>query len=148
MKVIFLQNVPGTGKKGDIKEVSDGYARNFLFLKKLAEPATAGSVNKLKAQEAKQKREVEEELNNFQRDAARLDGQEISVVEKTTTDGKLYASVNPARLAELIKKQIGLAVDPKHIRTPKPIKSIGTHRAIVAFPHGLEAELSVMVSDS
>ena len=146
MKVIFLANVPGTAKKGEIKEVSDGYARNFLFIQKLAKAASAGAVSQLKAQEAKAEREVGDELRRFQRDAARLDGHELFVKEKATDDGKLYAAVGPAQLAELIKVQIGLAIDPKHIHTPKPIKSRGQHGLTVTFPHGLEAVLSVTVS--
>jgi large subunit ribosomal protein L9 len=146
MKVIFLANVPGTAKKGDIKEVSDGYARNFLFVKKLAKPASAGAVEQLKAQNARAEREAGEELRHFQRDAARLDGQDLYVEEKSTPDGKLYAAVGPARLAEMIKAQIGLVISPKHITTPKPIKNTGQHRFTVSFPHGLEAELSVTVS--
>lgn len=148
MKVIFLANVPGTAKKGDIKEVSDGYARNFLFVKKLAKAASAGAVDQLKAQTARAEREAGEELRHFQRDAARLDGQDLYVEEKATPDGKLYAAVGPARLAEMIKAQIGLVVSPKHITTPKPIKNTGQHRFTVSFPHGLEAELSVTVSAS
>ena len=148
MKVIFLKNVPGTAKKGDIKEVSDGYARNFLFRQKLAEPATDGAVNQLKAQEAKVQKEMEQELKQYQHDAAKLDGQELTVFEKTTPDGKLYAAVNATRLSEVIKKQIGLTIDPKHVRIPKPIKSTGNHKVVVTFPHGLEAELSVSVSES
>lgn len=148
MKVIFLATVAGSGKKGEIKDVSDGYARNYLFKQKLAEPATGGAMSQLKAQEAKAKKEVEVELRRYQREAARLDGQELYVVEKATHDGKLYAAVNPTRLAEVIKSQIGLEVDPKHIHALKPIKSVGAHQATVTFPHGLEAELSVTVSDT
>ncbi len=146
MKVIFLANVPGTAKKGDIKEVSDGYARNFLFVKNLAKPASSGAVQQLHAQTARAERESAEELRRFQRDAARLDGQELYVEEKTTPDGKLYAAVGSARLAAMIKAQIGLIISPKHITTPKPIKNIGQHQITVSFPHGLVAELSVTVS--
>lgn len=148
MKVIFLADVPGTGKKGAIKEVSDGYARNFLLPRNLAKPASDGAVTELKAQEARVKRDMEEELRRFQHDAARLDGQEVYVVEKATADGKLYAAVNSIKIAEAIKRHIGLGVDPGHIRTPKPIKQIGTHDAVVIFPHGLEAEFMVTVSDT
>ena len=148
MKVIFLQNVPGTAKKGDIKEVSDGYARNFLFRQKLAEQATDAAVHQLKAQEAKVQKEMERELKQYQHDATRLDGQELSIIEKTTADGKLYAAINAVKIAETINKQIGLAVDSKHIKIPKPIKSTGNHKIVVTFPHGLEAELSVTVSES
>lgn len=146
MKVIFLADVPGSGKKGHIKEVADGYARNFLLRKNLAKIATVGAVEEHKAQTARQTKEMEVELRRFQREAARLDGQELFIEEVATADGKLYAAVSGARIAAVIKSQVGLAVDPKHIVSGRPIKSTGTHQAVVRFPHGLEAELSIIVS--
>ncbi len=148
MKVIFLADVKGSGKKGEIKEVSDGFARNFLFKGNLAKPATPGAVNEQKAIAARKLKEAEMELKSFQNEAARLDGQEVQVVEKATPDGKLYAAVTGTKLSEAIKKQIGVDVDPKHVVTPKPIKQLGEHQFVVNFPHGLEAELSVTVSDT
>lgn len=148
MKVIFLADVPGSGKKGTIKEVADGYARNFLFRQNLAKPASAVAVDELKAQEARHAKEMEAELRRFQREAARLDGQELYIVEKATADGKLYAAIGAAKIAEAIKRQIGLAVNSKHIITPKPIKNAGTHQALIKFPHGLEAEIILTVSDT
>lgn len=146
MKVIFLDDVPGSGKKGTIKEVADGYARNFLFRQNLAKPATTSAVDELKAQKARHAREMEAELRRFQREAARLDGQELYVEETATGEGKLYAAVSASRIAAAIKSHIGLVVNPKHIVTPAPIKSTGSHRVLVRFPHGLEAELTIVVS--
>ncbi len=148
MKVIFLADVKGTAKKGEIKEVSDGFARNFLFKGNLAKPATAGAVSELNAMAARKQKDDEAELRRFQREAARLDGQEVYVVEKTTAEGKLYAAVTGTHLAAAIKSQIGAVVDPKIIKTIKPIKTLGTHTFIVSFPHGLDAELTVTVSDT
>ena len=148
MKVIFLADVKGTAKKGEIKEVSDGFARNFLLKNNLAKSATSGAVEELQAIASKKKKEEASELKAIQREAARLDGQEVSVLEKATPDGKLYAAVGGAKLSAAIKSQIGVAVDPKIIKTPKPIKQLGTHDFIVSFPHGLEAELTVTVSDT
>lgn len=148
MKVVFLADVKGTAQKGEIKEVSDGFARNFLFKGNLAKPATPGAVNEQKAMVARKLKEAEMELRAFQKEAARLDGQEVQVVEKATSDGKLYAAITGPKLAEAIKKQIGTAVDPKNITTPKPIKQLGEHQFVVNFPHGLEAEMLVTVSDA
>jgi len=147
MKVIFLADVKGSGKKGEIKEVADGFARNFLFKGNLAKPATPGAVDEQKAMAARKLKEAEIGLRNFQKEASRLDGQEVQVVEKATSDGKLYAAVTGAKLAEVIKKQLGTDVDPKHIVTPQPIKQLGEHTFVVNFPHGLEAEMSVIVSE-
>lgn len=148
MKVIFLADVKGTAKKGEIKEVSDGFARNFLFKGNLAKPATPGAVDEQKAIAARKLKEAEMELKAFQREAARLDGQEISVKEKATDDGKLYAAVTGTKLATAIKSQIGVVINPKHVVMPKPIKQTGEHDFVVNFPHGLEANLSVIVSDT
>ncbi len=148
MKVIFLADVQGTAKKGEIKEVSDGFARNFLLKNNLAKLATAGAVNELKASAVKKQKEEESELRQWQREAARLDGQEVFVVEKATPDGKLYAAVGGTKLAAALKSQVGAVVDPKLIKTPKPIKQLGTHDFVVSFPHGLDAELTVTVSET
>lgn len=146
MKVIFLANVPGTAKKGEIKEVSDGYARNFLFIQKLAKPATVGAVEQLKAHESRLVREAGDELRQYKHNTARLNGQELVVTEKATADGKLYAAVSATRLVEVIKAKTGLEVNPKHIIITQPIKSLGQHRLAVSFPHNLEAKLTVTVS--
>lgn len=146
MKVIFLVNVPGTAKKGEIKEVSDGYARNFLFIQKLAKPATVGAVGQLKAQESRVAREADDELRRFKHNAARLNGQALEVVEKATADGKLYAAVSATRLVEVIKIKTGLEINPKHVIVSQPIKSLGQHQVTVSFPHNLEAKLTVTVS--
>ena len=148
MKVIFLADILGTGKKGAIKDVSDGYARNFLLPKHLAKPASDGAIEELKSHEAKVKREVQDELRRFQHDAARLDGQEVYLVEKTTVDGVLYAAVSSTKIAAAIKQHIGLVINPKHIHTPQPIKRVGSHTAMISFPHGLEAEITVTISDT
>lgn len=148
MKVIFLADVKGTGKKGEIKEVSDGFARNFLLKNKLAEAATPGAIAQLQAGENKKKKQQETEHKGYQREVARLSGRKVSVTEKATPEGKLYAAVTGQTLAVAIKNQIGSDLDPKIIKTPKPIKQLGTHNFIVSFPHGLDAELSVTVSDT
>lgn len=147
MKVIFLADVKGSGKKGEIKEVSDGFARNFLFRGNLAKLATPGAINEQKAMSARKVKEAELGLKNVQKEAARLDGQEVQVVEKATPDGKLYAAVTGTKLAEAIKKQLGAVVDPKQVVTPKAIKQLGEHQFKVTFPHGLEAKMSVTVSE-
>lgn len=147
MKVILLQDVPGTGKKGEIKEVADGYANNFLIKKKLAEPASKQTVRTLEEKEAKLRRDNKKELQQSQRMASRLDGAEIEVSEKTNDEGRLYAAITPLKLAGYIKKKCGVTVDPKQIIIEDPIKEIGDHRVRIDLGHGLEAELSVIVSD-
>lgn len=148
MKVLLLADVKGTAKKGEIKEVSDGFARNFLFKNNLAKPATPGAVEEQKAMSARKIKEAEKNLKQVKKEIAHLNGQEIRVAEKATSDGKLYAAVTGVKLSIAITAQLGLTVDPKQIVTPKPIKQLGTHNFLVNFPHGLRAELSVAVSNT
>lgn len=146
MKVILLKNVPGTGKKGEIKNVSDGYARNFLFKKGFAQPATAGLVQKIHASENKQAKKQEKELKTKQKDASRLDGAEISFEEKTSASGSLYAAISASKIARELKKRYGVDVQGKHIQIPDPIKEVGEYTITVQLKHGLEAECNVIVS--
>lgn len=148
MKVIFLSDVSGTAKKGEIKDVSDGFARNYLLKNNLAKPATVVALGELKAQAAKKEKNQKAEQQVFEKLARRLQGQKLTVVEKATPDGKLYAAVNGLKLAAALKSQMGTEVDPKLIKTPQPIKQLGTHDLIVSFPHGLNAVLTVIVSDT
>jgi len=146
MKVILLQNIPGTGEKGEVKDVSDGYARNFLLQKKLARHATASALAALKKDEEKKKRENEKELNNAQKLAIKLDGAEIEVKGKVSDGGTLYAAIKSEMIADGIKKQFNLLVKASQIVIDTPIKDVGEHKARVEFGHGLEAELTIIVS--
>ena len=148
MKVVFNKDVPGSGKRGEIKEVSDGYARNFLLKKNLAEQLTDGVGNRLQAQESKKIKEAEEELQACQSAADRLDGGELSIVEKINEDGRLYAAVTVTKIANLIKKQYGIEIEARQVLVPIPIKIVGEHRATIKFSHGLEAEMTVIVAES
>lgn len=144
MQVVFIQNVPKIGKIDDIKEVSEGYARNFLFAKNLAVPATPKMLAELKARKTKQVKNIEEELRHQQELAERLDGHEVVIKEKTSAVGALYASVGPQKIVEVLKKS-GFAVDKNQI-IMKPIKDIGQFSAKVKFSHGLESEIHIVVS--
>ena len=146
MKVIFLSDVPGSGKKGEIKDVADGYARNFLLKKKLAELATKSVLSSINVQEKKKKRLNQDELRNFQKSASTLDGVEVEVSAKGSPGGKLYASVGAKKLADLIEKQYGVKLTIKQINIPEAIKEVGNHPVKIEFGHGLEAKLDVAVS--
>jgi large subunit ribosomal protein L9 len=146
MKVILLQDVPGTGKKGDIKDVADGYARNFLLKRNLAQAGTKGALQIVKIQEEKKKKENMQELEENQKKASRLDGMGIEVVAKASEEGTLYAAIGARKLADEIKKQRGVEIDPKQLIIGKAIKEEGEHQVKVQFGHGLEAELTVVVS--
>ena len=147
MKVILLQNVPGTGEKGDIKDVTDGYARNFLIKKNLAKPATTDIVNKLQAQEKKKAKLMEGELKESQQVTSKIDGAEIEILAKTSDGGKLCSAVGAAKIAQEIKRQLGYTIKPGQIELKKAIKECGEFEVKIKFPHGLEADLQVRVSE-
>lgn len=146
MKVIFLKDVQGTGKKGEVKEVADGFARNFLLLKGLAKQATQEAVNALKAHEEKLKREMERELKDSQAAASRVDGREITITAKASENGKLYSAIGANKIAEAIQRQLGIIIKPNQIVCGKAIKEYGERTVLIKFPHGLEANLRVIVS--
>lgn len=147
MKVIFLKDVKGTAKKGEIKEVSDGYARNFLIKNGLVTIATDAELRKIEAQTKKKTKQMETELEIQQKIAGRLDGEEIEILAKTSNSGTLYAAINATKLAQAIKKQLSINVKPEQIKLKEPIKDVGEHSVHISFNHGLEADIRVLVSE-
>lgn len=127
MKVILNHDVKGTGKKGQLVEVSDGYARNFLFPRKLAAEATQGNVKeaaaKLEAQAHKRELERQEALKKAQE----LRGKTVTVYAKTGENGRLFGAVTNKEIAARLEKELGLAVDKKDIVLSEPIKALGTY---------------------
>jgi large subunit ribosomal protein L9 len=146
MKVILLQDIKGTGKKGEVKEVANGYARNFLFVKNLARAVTTASLEQLKAEEEKHKRQMEKELKDSQVMASKLDGAEIEIKAKASETGTLYSAVSAVKIVEAIKKQFGLLLAADQVILNQPLKEAGEHKVRIKFPHGLEAELRLIVS--
>ena len=146
MKVILLKDIQDVGKNGEIKEVADGYARNFLFKQGLAKLATADAVALVKAQKEKRIREMEKELQVSQQAAGRLDGAEIEVKVKSSDGGTLYSGVGPDKIVNESRKQLKIVIQPGQVDLKKGIKECGEHRVKIKFPHNLEAELIVRVS--
>jgi len=147
MKVILLKNVPGTGNKGEVKDVADGYARNFLLKKGLAKQATNKGVEDLKTAEIKRKKEMERDLKMNQKKASLLDGEHIELKAKVNDKGVMYAAVSQAEIAKVLKKELKVDVLPNQIKVTKPIKELGEHSVLIEFGHGLEAELNLTVSE-
>lgn len=146
MKVILLKDVSGTGKKDEIKEVADGYARNFLLKKNLAKQATPDTIDALNAHEEKLRREMERELKDSQVSAERIDGREIVITVKASETGTLYSAIGASKIAEAIQRQLSVVVKPGQIMFGKAIKEYGERMILIKFPHGLEAKLRVIVS--
>lgn len=144
MKIILLGDVKGKGYKGDVIEVSDGYAQNFLFPQNLAIPASDDALARLQAQEKKAKREAKQE-NKVSRSAAEsLEGEIITVKAKTNEDETLYAAVSSKDIVNAAK-EAGIKLSQKDIKDHDPIKETGEYRLSAEFKGGFEAQFTLVV---
>lgn len=148
MKVILLKNVPGTGTKGEVKNVADGYARNFLLKKGLAKQANGDNLNSLAMSEAKKRKVQERELKENQKKASSLDGASLEIKVKTNDKGVMYAALGQSDIVKAVSKDLKTDIKSSQVKFESPIKNLGQHKVTVEFGHGLEAELSVTVSES
>ncbi len=144
MKVILKGDVKGLGKAGDLVEVSDGYARNFLVPRGLAEVATPQRVKEWEAERARREKLEKRLMEEARQIKARIDGAYVNVRASAGEKGKLFGSITPAQIAEAVKRQLAVELDRRDIRA-EPIKEVGTHRVVVKLHGGLEAHLNVVV---
>lgn len=142
MKVILLEDVKSLGLKGDVVEVSEGYAMNFLFPQHMAVEATEGALKEKESREKAASARVKKEEKEEKKLAARLDGFELIIAAKADA-GKLYAAVGKKEIAQGLK-DAGYKVDPKWIDF-KPAKELGASEAVVNFPSGFEATVNVVI---
>lgn len=147
MKVILLEDVKGSGKKGELINASDGYARNFLLPKKLAMEATPQALNELKQKEAAKERRLALEKQAALDAAAAVRGKTVRITSAAGQNGKLFGSVTAAEVAEELKKQYGIEVDRRKIALESEIKAFGTYNAEVKFGYGVTAALYVLVAE-
>lgn len=143
MKVILLKKVPGLGNADDVKEVADGYARNFLFPRNLAVQATPDKEKQLDSSKKKKAQQATHDLQVQQQLASQLDGVEVEIKEKTNDGGVLYAAVTPQKICKALEK-MGYKVRPEQVRG-KPLKQAGNHLVVINLGHGLEAEINVII---
>lgn len=146
MKVVLLQDVKGHGKKGELCNVSDGYARNFLFPKKLAVEADNAALNELKNREEAAAHHKQEEIKNAKDLAAKLDGKTVTLNAKAGSSGKLFGSVTSKEIAEEIKKSLGIEIDRKKMNVAD-IKNFGEYTAEIKLYQGISAKMTVVVSE-
>ena len=147
MKVILLEDVKAQGKKGDIVNVSDGYARNMLFPKKLAVEATPKNINDLKLQKAHEEKVAKENLEAAKAFKAELETKEVTVSIKVGENGRTFGSVSSKEISEAAKAQLGYDIDKKKIQMKEPVKSLGMHRIPVRLHTKVTAELKVSVQE-
>lgn len=146
MKVILTADVKGTGKKGDIKEVADGYARNCLLAKGLALEATAKNLSDLAGKKASEAHKLEVQHDGAVASAKALNGKKIVINVKASSGGKLFGSVTAANISEEIEKQLGEKTDKRKISLKSEIKAAGTYEAEIKFLTGVSAKLTVEVN--
>jgi len=144
MKVILTQDVEDLGKKYDVKEVKDGHARNFLFPKKLAKPATKQALKWLEDQKENIAKEAEEDLKKSQELASKLEGVEVTIPVKVGEEGQLFESVNVQKVFEKLK-EMGFEVKKSQILLDSPIKEIGEFPVKISLAHNLESEVTVII---
>lgn len=145
MKVIFLTDVKGSGKKGEIKNVSDGYARNFLIGKGLAAEATNENLNKLAGQQASAQHKIDVAKAEANEQAAKLEGKKVTVRAKTGQGGRLFGAVTAGSVADAIAEQFGFAIDKRRISVSSEIKNIGTYSGEAKLYTGISAKFTVEV---
>lgn len=147
MKVILLQDVKGTGKKGEIKEVKDGYAQNFLIKKGLAQEANAKNLNLLQGQKDSAQHKIDVDTQNAKDIAAKLDGKTVVVKAKAGQNGRLFGTVTSKEVAAAIKQSLGLDVDKKKLTVDMKIEGFGTFSASAKLYAGVSAKFKVSVEE-
>jgi len=145
MKVILLQDIEKLGKKFEVKEVADGFAKNHLFPKKMAQPATKNALIWAQTQREIAAKNEEKELIEIQKKVSAIDGREFVMKVKTGEKDQLFESVNSSKIAELLNEN-GIDVDKKQVDLDEPIKELGDWRVKINFPHNLEAEIKITVA--
>ena len=143
MKVILLKNVDKLGKEGEVKEVADGYARNFLIPQDLAKPATEQAIREAQSSAAKKTKDEQMDLEETQKMAEQLDGRELFVKVKEK-DGTLFGSVNEKTIAKSLSEE-GLKIEPQNVKLEEPIKEVGDYDVRLELDHGLEATIKVIL---
>ncbi len=146
MKVILKADVKGLGKKGQLVNASDGYARNFLFPKNLAVEANAQAMSELKNKENAEKFRIATETAAAQKNAERINGKTIKLTAKAGQSGKLFGSITSKEVAEKLKAEYDISVDKRKINM-EDIKAFGTFEAEVKLYTGISAKIYVMVGE-
>ncbi len=147
MKVIFLEDVPHVAKTGDVKEVADGYGRNFLIPRKLALLASSGAIVAADAEikrKARSQAQTEAELIEL---ASQLDGKEVILEARTGGKERLYGSITTADIAAQLESTTGLVVDKRKIELDEPIRQIGSYELTVRLAKDIEPKIKVTVSE-
>ena len=145
MKVILQQDVRGQGKKGQLVEISDGYARNFLLPRKLAVPATAENINTMKQQEKARQAQMAAEKAEAQALAEKLQGVQVKLAAKAGEGGRLFGAVTSKEIAEGLSAQFGLNIAKTKLVLDEPIKSCGSYQIKAKLGYEIVGTVNVLV---
>lgn len=147
MKVILMQDVKSLGKKGELVEASDGYARNYLLPRKLAKQANAQAMNEYKNAENSKNYKIATQKAQAESDKKRLEGKVFEMKAKAGQGGRLFGSITAKQIAEEIKKQYNIVVDKRKVVLETDIKEFGTYSAEVKLYTGISAKIDVKVTE-
>ena len=148
MKVILLEDVKSLGKKGEMVNVSDGYARNFILKKKLGIEATAQNINDLKLQKANEEKIAKEQLEQAKIFAEEIKEKFVTVSMKTGEGGRTFGSVSTKEIAAAAKEQLGIDIDKKKLQLAEPIRSLGTTIVPYNVHPKVTAQITVKVKEA
>ena len=148
MKVILTQDVKGSGKKGELVKVSDGYARNFLQPKGLAIEASAQALGEMKARQASVEHKAAVEKQAAQEMAGKIGGKTVKIAAKAGANGKLFGSVTSKEISEELSRQFGAQIDKRKIVMDSDIKAFGSYTVQVKLHPGIAADVYVVVGEA
>ncbi|QDP42006.1 50S ribosomal protein L9 [Radiobacillus deserti] len=147
MKVIFLEDVKGKGKKGEVKNVSDGYARNYLLKNNLAVEATGGNLKALEAQKNKEKQLAQEEVEDAKKLKATLENLTVELKAKSGEGGRLFGSITSKQIADELKKSHKIKLDKRKIELDNPIRALGYSNVPVKLHPEVTGTIKVHVTE-
>lgn len=145
MKVIFNADVRGQGKKGELKEVSEGFARNYLIPRKLAAEATADNINALKLKEKARAAQIAKEKAEAQENAKKLTGVQVIVKARAGNGGKLFGAVTSQEISRALKEQFDIDIEKNKIVQPEPIKNFGSFTVKAKLGYEISGSINVLV---
>ena len=145
MRVVFLEDVPGVAQGGDVKNVKNGYARNYLIPKSLAVPVSHNSLQRIESLKKRADEVRLKMISDMKVVASSLDGKQVNIEMKSGTEGKLYGSVTNAIIADELSKMIDSEVDRRTVEIPEPIRELGTYELVVRLHADVQAKITVLV---
>jgi large subunit ribosomal protein L9 len=145
MKIILMEDVPSLGRRGEVREVATGYARNYLLPKKLALPATAGNLQNLDHLKRQRERAEQKVRDDAQAMAERIAGLTLAVTTRASEDGRLFGSVTSQDVVDFLARN-QVAVEKRRVALPEPIKALGEYGVPIRLHHDVTATLAVTVA--